>query len=86
MNLLDRMPLTVLVIAALLLGIAPLFPQPHLWEKLVMLVNGELSRPADVFDLIVHGGPILLVIWKIKRDYTSRDTDLPPDSAQENLS
>ncbi len=72
-----------MVIAAVLLGLAPFFPQPHLWEKLVMLVNGELSRPADVFDLVVHGGPLLLVVWKIRREYGSATADLPPDSVHE---
>jgi hypothetical protein len=83
MRLVDRIPLSVLVIAAVLLGLAPVFPQPHLWEKLVMLMNGELWRPVDVFDLLVHGGPLLLVVWKIKRDYSSSHTDLPPDSVNE---
>ncbi len=83
MRLLDRIPLPVLVIMAILLALAPVHPQPHLWEKLVMLANGELTRLVDVFDLVVHGGPLLLVVWKVARDYRSADTDLPPDSVNE---
>ncbi len=84
MRLLDRIPLTILVVAAVLLGLAPFLPRPHLWDKLVMLVNGELSRPVDVFDLIVHAGPILLVIWKVKRDYGAPATNLPTDHLDEH--
>ena len=62
---LDRVPLSALVIAALVLGLAPLFPEPHLWEKLKMLFSGSLSRPIDIFDLIMHGGPTLLLLLKL---------------------
>lgn len=64
---LDRVPLSPLVIAALALGLAPLFPEPHLWEKLKMLFVGTLSRPIDIFDLIMHGGPSLLLLLKLAR-------------------
>ena len=65
MRWLDRVPLSALVIAALVLGLAPLFPEPHLWEKLKMLFSGSLSRPIDIFDLIMHGGPTLLLLLKL---------------------
>ena len=64
---LDKIPLTALVIAALALGLAPLVPEPHLWEKLRMLANGTLSRPIDIFDLFMHASlPLLLVIRLIR--------------------
>jgi len=53
----------LLIIACLTLGLAPFFP-PHIWEKLVMLKNGELVRPIDWFDLVYHGLPWLLLITK----------------------
>jgi len=63
MTWLDKIPLTALVVAALALGLAPLFPVPHLWEKLNMLANGTLTRPIDIFDLAMHGAlPVLLLI------------------------
>ena len=49
----------------LTLGLAPFAPQPHLWEKLGMLATGELSQPLDVFDLLLHGTPWLLLIGKL---------------------
>lgn len=64
---LDKIPLTALVIAAFALGLAPLTPEPHLWEKLKMLANGTLTRPIDVFDLFMHASlPLLLVVRLIR--------------------
>jgi hypothetical protein len=62
MRWLDRIPLAWLAIPAVLLALAPLAPEPHLLEKLRMLAAGELRRPIDVFDLLMHGGPLALTI------------------------
>ena len=70
---LDRTPLPLLVLATLLLGLAPFQPEPHLWEKLKMLAAGELVRPIDVFDLILHATPAVLLIIKLFRQYTAAD-------------
>lgn len=67
MNLLDQIPLSLIVIAALTLGLAPFFPEPHLWEKLKMLASGTLVRPVDIFDLLMHAAPFLLLIAKLAR-------------------
>lgn len=68
MQWLDKIPLTALVIAALALGLAPLTPEPHLWEKLKMLAGGTLSRPIDIFDLVMHASlPLLLTIRLIRK-------------------
>ena len=72
MEWLDRIPLVVLVIAALTLGLAPFVPEPHLWEKLKMLAAGTLSRPLDTFDLIWHAAPWLLLAAKLVRMATTR--------------
>ena len=63
----DRMPLLIALIAALTLGLAPFVPEPHLWEKLRMLAAGTLTRPIDIFDLILHGAPWLLLGVKLAR-------------------
>lgn len=63
MKWLDDINYLPLVVAALLLGLAPFFPEPHLWGKLKMLVNGTLVKPLDIFDLLFHGSaPALLAI------------------------
>jgi hypothetical protein len=64
---LDRIPLWILVAVALTLGLAPFVPEPHLWEKLKMLAAGTLSRPIDIFDLLYHGAPWLLLVLKLVR-------------------
>lgn len=64
---LDRIPLHMLVLAALLLGLAPFFPEPHIWEKLKMLAAGELVRPLDIFDLLMHGTPVVLLLARLAR-------------------
>ncbi len=64
---LDKIPLTALAIAALALGLAPLTPEPHLWQKLKMLANGTLSRPIDIFDLVMHASvPLLLAVRLVR--------------------
>jgi hypothetical protein len=72
MEWLDRIPLVVLLIAALTLGLAPFVPEPHLWEKLKMLAAGTLSRPLDIFDLLWHAAPWLLLAAKLVRMATTR--------------
>lgn len=64
---LDNLPLSVLVIACLLLGLAPLIPEPHVWQKLKMLAGGGLSAPIDIFDLLLHGTPWVLLFLKLYR-------------------
>lgn len=64
---LDPVPLPLLLVAALLLGLAPFTPEPHLWEKLKALVAGDLRRPIDIFDLLLHGTPVVLLVLKLIR-------------------
>lgn len=53
---------------ALLLGFAPFVPQPHIVEKIGMLMTGTLKRPIDVFDLVWHGWPFVLLTYRIILD------------------
>jgi hypothetical protein len=63
----DRLPLSIFLVMALTLGLAPFMPEPHLWEKLKLLAAGELVRPIDIFDLLLHGIPWLLLLAKLAR-------------------
>lgn len=65
---LDRIPLQMIALPALLLGLAPFVPEPHLWQKLKMLADGSLSAPLDIFDLFMHGTPAVLLVIKLIRD------------------
>jgi len=41
-------------------------------EKLIMLKNGALKKPIDIFDLFYHSAPLILLIIKFIRDYSNR--------------
>lgn len=64
---LDSIPMIPLVVGAVLLGIAPVSPEPHLWQKLKMLAAGRLTQPVDVFDLFMHGALPLVLLLKLAR-------------------
>ena len=65
MKWLDKLPLTVILPLAVFLGLAPFAPEPHLWQKLKMLFAGTLTRPIDMFDLFLHGAPLVLLVVKL---------------------
>jgi len=67
MEWLDRIPLSLLIVAAVFLGLAPFAPEPHLVEKLRMLMHGTLRKPIDVFDLFFHLAPLILLLIKLIR-------------------
>ena len=69
MDFLDQIPWNLAIIAALTLGLAPFFPEPHIWEKLKMLVAGDLVKPIDIFDLVLHAAPWLLLLLKVLREF-----------------
>jgi len=64
---LDQIPLSILILAALTLGLAPFFPEPHVVEKLRMLAQGSLTKPIDIFDLLMHAAPFALLSAKLLR-------------------
>ena len=63
-KLLSSMPYRTLIPVALLLALAPFVPEPHLVEKIRMLSQGTLTRPLDIFDLLFHSVPLLLLLLK----------------------
>jgi len=67
----DGIPLQMLIVMTIFLGSAPYLPfmlePPHLLTKLNMLVSGELVRPIDIFDLLMHGTPAILLIIRVVR-------------------
>lgn len=65
MKWLDNVSLTLLLPVAVLLALLPFSPEPHLWEKLKMLAAGTLVRPIDIFDLLMHGAPLVLLALKL---------------------
>jgi hypothetical protein len=70
LRFLDPIPYSILILGAILLGLAPFRPMPHLVEKLLMLVNGTLRKPLDIFDLLFHALPLILLLLKLIRGWT----------------
>ncbi len=67
MQLIDRIPFSVLIVLCLILGLAPFIPEPHIVEKLRILSQGNLRRPIDIFDLFYHAAPFVLLLLKLIR-------------------
>jgi len=62
-EILDNWKLIILL--CLTLGLAPFFPEPHIWGKLKWVAGGAVGMEAmDWFDLLFHGFPFLLLIRK----------------------
>lgn len=59
--------LTLPLLASLTLGLAPLFPEPHVIEKLRWLWEGLPFRWIDAFDLLMHGAPWVWLGITIRR-------------------
>ena len=64
-TILDKIPYSILIVAAMFMLLAPFRPMPHVLEKLIMLKNGTLTRPIDIFDLIFHLLPAIILVLKI---------------------
>ena len=67
LNWIDKLPVKALLVIAVFFALAPFQPEPHLFEKLRMLSEGELSRPIDIFDLFMHSLPIALLAIRLIR-------------------
>jgi hypothetical protein len=69
-KILDKIPYTLLIIFAVFMLLAPFRPMPHVAEKLMMLKDGTLSRPIDIFDLFYHLISLIILLMKLYRDRT----------------
>jgi hypothetical protein len=66
---LDKIPYSILIVIAVFMLLAPFKPMPHVLEKLIMLKNGTLTKPIDIFDLFYHLVPSIILLLKIYRSY-----------------
>lgn len=64
LHFIDTIPYQILIPLTILMLLAPFQPMPHVAEKLIMLKNGTLSRPIDIFDLFFHLAPLMLLVGK----------------------
>jgi hypothetical protein len=67
MQFIDRLPFSLLLVMTVFMLAAPFVPEPHLVEKMRMLVEGRLTRSLDIFDVFWHLLPAILLTVKIVR-------------------
>ena len=55
--------LRILALLALTLGLAPFWPEPHIWGKILWIAGGaEGMQFMDWFDVLLHGTPWILLM------------------------
>jgi hypothetical protein len=53
----------IAILLCLTLGLAPFFPEPHIWGKIKWLYGGASGmKLMDWFDVVLHGFPFVLLI------------------------
>jgi hypothetical protein len=56
----------IIVLLCLTLGLAPFFPEPHIWGKLKWITGGAIGmQGADWLDVLMHGFPFILLIRRL---------------------
>lgn len=70
MALLDKIDVSVLLILAVFMALAPFSPEPHLVEKFKMFKAGTLTKAIDIFDVFWHLLPLMLLLAKLVRDWS----------------
>jgi len=53
----------LVILLCLTLGLAPFFPEPHIFGKVKWILGGaEGMKPLDWFDTLLHGFPFVLLV------------------------
>lgn len=56
----------IIILLCLTLGLAPYYPEPHLWGKLKWLAGGGAGmQTMDYFDVLLHAFPFILLIRRL---------------------
>jgi len=64
----------LVILLCLTLGLAPFFPEPHIWGKLKWIAGGAKGMQAmDWFDVVLHGFPWVLLIRAIILKITKKN-------------
>lgn len=68
LKFLNKIPYSTLILATIFMLLTPISPMPHIVEKILMIKNGALYKPLDIFDLFFHISPLILLIIKALKD------------------
>jgi hypothetical protein len=64
----------LIIVLCLTLGLAPFFPEPHIWGKLKWIAGGaEGMSFQDWFDVFFHGAPWILLVRLIVTKYFKKN-------------
>jgi len=56
--------LPIALVLSLTLGLAPFFPEPHIWGKLKWIFGGATGMQfMDYFDVLLHGSPWVYLLY-----------------------
>jgi len=51
------------ILLCLTLGLAPFFPEPHIFGKVKWILGGAVGMgPIDWFDVVLHGFPYVMLV------------------------
>lgn len=75
MQFIDRLPFSLLIVMTVFMLAAPFVPEPHLVEKMRMLVDGRLTQSLDIFDVFWHLLPAILLMVKIARRQSKKSSN-----------
>jgi hypothetical protein len=64
-TIIQSIPWSIVVLLCLTLGLAPYSPEPHVIEKLQLLISGRLHATVDVFDFLFHLSPFIIALIKL---------------------
>lgn len=64
-----------MLMLSLTLGLAPFYPEPHLWGKMKWIAGGaEGMQFMDWFDVVLHGTPWMLLFRAIILQFRRKTT------------
>lgn len=65
---LKKIPYSALIIFSVIMLLMPFKPMPHVMEKILMIRDGTLHKPIDIFDLFYHCMPLIILALKFIRE------------------
>ena len=65
--------IVIALLASLTLGLAPFFPEPHLFGKLRWVLGGANGMEVmDWFDLVMHGAPFVWLLIELGKYFITK--------------
>ena len=58
----------LVIITAIVMALMPFYPEPHLVKQWHRIMDGSFGEMMDYLDLVIHGGPLLYLIYMFIAD------------------